>query len=283
MQKVLFISLITASLLTGCSSAYQTGQTPDDLYYSPGKDINASEVRRQNEDEERYQQNVSTIDDRYLRMKVANRNQWSDLDDFSYWNDMRFNFSPGFNTIGFNNFQSWNMHPNFNSPWNIGWNTGWNFGLGINPWNSFGGWGNQMGWGNHMGMGWGNQMGWNNPMFTLISYSNPRAIAPTSTSGSNLAGYRNRNFNNLNSSNKLNEWATPGNANNNRSFGSLIRSVISTPSNGNGSSSSYDRPARTFQSNGSGSMGTSSSAGGSSGGFGSTGSSAGSGRAGRGN
>ena len=267
MQKLLFLSLITASLLTGCSSAYQTGQTPDDLYYSPGKEQTASAVRRQNEDEERYQQNVSTIDDRYLRMKVANRNQWSNLDDFSYWNDMRFNFSPGFNNFGFNNFQSWNMHPNFNSPWNIGWNTGWNFGMGINPWNSWG-----------FG-GWGNPRGWNNPMYTLIAYSNPKAITPTYTAGSNLAGYRNRNFNNFNSGNKINEWATPGNANNNRSFGSLIRSVISTPSNGNGSSSSYDRPARSFQSSG----GTSSSAGGSSGGFGSTGSSAGSGRAGRGN
>jgi hypothetical protein len=258
MQKVLFLSLITASLLTGCSTAYQTGQTPDDLYYSPGKDVSSSEVRRQNEDEERYQQNVSTIDDRYLRMKVANRNQWSNIDDFSYWNDMRFNF----NNNRFNNFQSWNMHPNFNSPWNIGWNTGWNNGWN-NGWNS---------WGNR---GWG---GWNNPMYTLIAYANPKAITPTYTAGSNLAGYRNRTYNNYNSTGKFNEWATPGNTNNNRSFGSLIRSVISTPSNGNGSTS-YDRPARSFQSSG----GTSSSAGGSSGGFGSTGSSASSGRAGRGN
>ncbi len=270
MQKVLFLSMIAASLLTGCSAVYQSGQTPDDLYFSPGKDLSSSEVRKQNNDEERYQQNVSTIDDRYLRMKVSNRNQWSNLDDFSYWNDMRYNFAPNNSYNGFNNFYGSGLHSNFNSPWNIGWNTGWNYGIGINPWNSF------------CGMG-GNQIGWTNPMFTLVSYSNPKAIAPTYTAGSNLAGYRNRSINNYNNGNKLNEWATPGNAGNGRSFGSLVRSVISTPNNGNGASSSFDRPARSFQSNGNSAPSTSSSAGGSSGGFSSTGSSASSGRAGRGN
>jgi hypothetical protein len=269
MQKILFISLIAAGLLSGCSAVYQSGQTPDDLYFSPGKDLSASEVRKQNNDEEQYQQQVSTIDDRYLRMKVSNRNQWNTLDDFSYWNDMRFNFAPNYSYNGFNNYYGSSLHPNLNNPWNIGWNTGWNYGIGINPWNS-------------CGFGkWGNQIGWTNPMYSMIVYANPKAIAPTYTAGSNLAAYRNRTYNNYNSGSKLNEWATPGNSV--KSFGSLVRSVISNPSNGNGSSSSYDRPARSFQSNGSSTPSTSSSAGGSSGGFGSTGSSASSGRAGRGN
>lgn len=270
MQKVLFVSLIAASLLTGCSAVYQSGQTPDDLYFSPGKELSDSEVKKQNDDAERYQQNVSTIDDRYLRMKVTNRNQWSNLDDFSYWNDMRFNFAP-YNS--FNNYYGSSLHPNLNNPWSIGWNTGWNYGIGINPWNTWGsgGWGG--GWG-------GSQIGWNNPMYTLICYSNPKAITPTYTSGTNLNAYRNRTYNNNNSGSKLSEWATPGTSG--KSFGSLVRSVISTPSNGNGSTS-YDRPARTFQSNGTSSSSPSSSAGGSSGGFNSAGSSAGSGRAGRGN
>ncbi len=248
MQKVLFVSLIAASLLTGCSSAYKTGQTPDDLYFSPGKEMSASEVRKQNNDEERYQQNVSTIDDRYLRMKVTNRNQWSAIDDYSYWNDMRYNFRPSYTYNGFNNFYG---HPNFNNPWN-----GWGYG----------------GWG-------GSSIGWTNPLYTVLVYTNPKVVAPTFTSGTNLNAYRNRSYNNYNSGSKFNEWATPSNSG--KSFGSLVRSVISSPSNG--SSSSYDRPARSFQSNGTSTPSTSSSAGGSSGGFNSTGSSASSGRAGRGN
>jgi hypothetical protein len=253
MQKVLFVSLIAASLLTGCSAVYQSGQTPDDLYYSPGREISNAEVRKQNNDEERYQQQVSTIDDRYLRMKVSNRNQWSSLDDYSYWNDMRFNFRPSYSYNGFNNYYG---HPYLNNPWN-----GWGYG----------------GWG-------GSQIGWNNPLYTVLIYTNPKVVAPTYTSGANLAGYRNKTYNNYNSGNKFSEYASPGNSNGSKSFGSLVRSVISSPSNGNGSSS-YDRPARSFQSSGTGtgSSSTSSSAGGSSGGFGSSGSSASSGRAGRGN
>jgi hypothetical protein len=250
MQKVLFVSLIAASLLTGCSAVYQSGQTPDDLYFSPGKELSASEVRKQNNDEERYQQNVSTIDDRYLRMKVTNRNQWSSIDDYSYWNDMRYNFRPNYTYNGFNNYYG---HPNFNSPWN-----GWGYG----------------GWG-------GSSIGWTNPLYTVLVYTNPKVVAPSFTSGTNLNAYRNRSYNNNNGGSKFNEWATPSNSG--KSFGSLVRSVISSPSNGNGSSSSYDRPARTFQSNGTSAPSTSSSAGGSSGGFKSTGSSTSSGRGGRGN
>lgn len=250
MQKVLFVSLIAASLLTGCSAVYQSGQTPDDLYFSPGKDLSSSEVRKQNNNEEKYQQNVSTIDDRYLRMKVTNRSQWSSLDDYSYWNDMRYNFGPSYSYNGFNNYYG---HPYMNNPWN---------GSG------YGGWG-------------GSSIGWNNPLYTVLIYTNPKIVAPTYTAGSNLAGYRNKTYNNYNSGNKLSEWTTPGGSSG-KSFGSLVRSVISTPSNG-GSSTSYDRPARSFQSNGTSSPSTNSSAGGSSGGFSSSGSSASSGRAGRGN
>jgi hypothetical protein len=250
MKKVLCITLIAASLLTGCSAVYQSGQTPDDLYFSPGKEVSSSEVRKQNNDEERYQQNVSTIDDRYLRMKVTNRSQWSSIDDYSYWNDMRYNFGPSYSYNGFNNYYG---HPYLNNPWN-----GWGYG----------------GWG-------GSSIGWTNPLYTVLVYTNPKIVAPTYTAGSNLAGYRNRTYNNYNSGGKLSEWSTPSTSG--KSFGSLVRSVISSPSNGGGSTS-YDRPARTFQSSGGTSTpSTSSSAGGSSGGFKSTGSSASSPRAGRGN
>jgi len=287
MKKILFGTLIIATLISSCNTAYQSGQTPDDLYYSPGKENSSSEVRRQTEDGERYDQNVRTMDDRFLRMKVANRNQWSSMDDFSYWNDMRFNFTPINSFNGFNNFYGNGFHGNmfntFNSPWNIGWNNNWNnnwnngWNNGFNSWgnNGWNTWGN-MGWGN---MGLGNGLGWNNPMFTLVGYTNPKAIPVSSNSGSNLNAYRNRTYNNSNVGDKYNSWSTPSTSgNNNKSFGSLIRTMISNPSSGSGGSSSYDRPARTF----SNSTPTSGSAGGSSGGFSSRGSSTSSGRGGRG-
>ena len=269
MKKILLSSFIAASLLTGCSAVYQSGQTPDDLYYANGKAVAKSEVKK--EDEERYEEYVKTADDRYLRMKVNNRTQWGRIDNFSYWNDMRYNFPSSYGTYsgydyGFN-------HPGFSvvgNPWNAGWNNSWGFGTGFNTWNTWG-------YGNGI---FGNRLGWNNPCYTLIAYTAPKLIPNTCTSGSNLGAYKNRTYNTINN-NSNSKWGTPSTSGGNNNFGSLVRKVLAPSSNG--SNGSYDRPARTFSSSSNGSTGTSSSAGGSSGGFKSTGSSANTGRGGRGN
>ena len=265
MKKTILGTMVIATLISSCNTAYQSGQTPDDLYYSPGKEISSSEVKKRAEDGERYDQYVRTMDDRYLRMKVTNRNQWGSMDDFSYWNDMRYNFTPSYSYNAFNNYYGYGIHGNMYSvaynPWSIGWNYGWNTG-----WNYYG------------NNGWGYGLGWSNPIYCLVAYSNPKSIPTTYTSGSNINAYRNRSYNNSNDGDKYNNWSSPSTSGNNKTFGSLIRSIISTPSNGSGGSENYDRPARTFSS----SIPTNSSAGGSSGGVNSTGSSANSGRAGRG-
>lgn len=270
MKILLSSALLATTLLTGCSALYKTGQTPDDLYYAEGK---PTVSRATAENEERYQEYVSTMDDRYLRMKVSNRNRWSNLDDFGYWNDARFNFMPmtytGFNSWnnGWGGHWGWGMN-NFNPGWNMGWNSGW----GWNPSLSLGwGWGGMNGW----------NMGWNNPLFCLVSYSAPKAIIPTFTSGSNLSAFRNNLYNNSNfptNGGNKNSYYTPGKAGDNNNFGNLMRRVLTTPSSANGNTSSYDRGARTFSNS---SAPLNSNAGGSSGGFSSRGSSAGSGRGGR--
>ncbi len=83
----LTILLLSVSLiaLASCTTAYKTGQTPDDVYYSPVQD-REEYVEAQNEDEPRY--NDEYYEDRYLRMKVRNRTRWSDLDDW-YYSDYR--------------------------------------------------------------------------------------------------------------------------------------------------------------------------------------------------
>ncbi|MBH2004758.1 MAG: hypothetical protein I8H66_08725 [Sphingobacteriia bacterium] len=266
MKKILFGSMIAVGLLTGCSSVYRSGQTPDDLYYSPGKEV-AEYVNAGNADSREYQEYVSTSDDRYLRMKVANRDQWSSIDHFSYWNDMRYNF-PAYAY----NYSFYNPYTVY-SPWGLGYSNPWALGLGFSSWNSWG-------YGNYYGGG----LGWSHPLYTVIGYANPKALTPTYTSGSNLSAYRNKSYNNYNyGNNKNGQWGTPGVAGaGSNSFGNLVRRVFSSPSTTGGSNSSYDRPGRTFSTPAaSSSAGMSSSAGGSSGGFKSSGSSAGSGRGGR--
>jgi len=108
MKKMLLILSIASTSFVGCNSIYKSQQTPDDLYYSPGQEISASEQRKNDRDAEQYQQYVSTMDDNYLRMRVSNYSRWSSLDNFSYWNDMRYGFSP----IGVNTFThgwGWNI------------------------------------------------------------------------------------------------------------------------------------------------------------------------------
>lgn len=251
MKTNLLPLLLAASLLSSCA-AYKSGQTPDDVYYSPGRET----VARENRDE--YEE-AYVKDDNYLRRRVSSRsNRWSSIDDFGYWNDPRFDVR----------FSTWNM-------WNtMGWNTmGWN-SWGWNSWNRPG-----FGW----GMG-GN--GWGSPLILVNNYKNP---SRGTNSGTTATAYRNRNYNNDNYlvRDAKTGISSPGN-NQNAGFGNMVRRVFSNSgSNSSSSTSSWDRSARTFSSGNSSSYsgGVSSSAGGTSGGTTNstaTSSSAG-GRGGRGN
>jgi hypothetical protein len=268
MKKIVLSAFIAATLLSGCSTAYQIGQTPDDVYFSPGQEVESSASNNNND--ERYQEFVSTMDDRYLRMRVANRNRWSTIDNFSYWNDMRHDFAP-YSFNHFNSFNPWIQDPfRFNlNPWSIGFG----FRPGINAWNNFygGGWNGGI---------FGNRMGWGNPMFSVLNYANPKFITPSFNAGSNLNALRNRNYNNSNNV-KGGNWYAPGGTNSSNNFGNLVKRVFANPNTSGGSATTFDRSVRTFGNSSNGTPATSSNAGGASGGFKSTGSSASTGRGGR--
>jgi len=270
MKTTLLSSLFGVLLLTSCSTAYRAGQTPDDVYFSPGKQVGGEEYATNRKEQEEYQDYISSQDDAYLRRLVNNRNRWSSIDDFSYWNDCRYSFAPmSFNH--FNSFYNCFTCPTFNA-WGHPFfplTGGWGFNGAFFNWNLMGGW-----------YGLGGGLGWNNPFFTVINYGSPKFSAGYGPSSmSNLSAARNRSYNNSNYSN----FQNGGTGNTSRSFGSLMRSVFS-PAGGGYDGGTYSRPVRSF---GSGSSGTfsapSSSAGGFSGGFGSVGSSASGGRGGRGN
>lgn len=80
-RKLLLIS-ISLITLSSCSSVYKSGQTPDDVYFSPirtGYDEARREEDKNRDEASRYQ----TTEDRRIRMGINNR-RWRTLDDYDY-------------------------------------------------------------------------------------------------------------------------------------------------------------------------------------------------------
>ncbi|MCW3088874.1 MAG: hypothetical protein JWQ78_2260 [Sediminibacterium sp.] len=270
MKHTLLLSVLSIGLLSGCSTAFKAGQTPDDVYYSPGREVaSAREDQKEKVEQEEYQEYISSQDDRYLHMKVANRNRWSSIDNFDYWYDSRYDFST------YNDYNSLNNYSM--------WNPGWNLGIGYGRRGGFGNYGySNYGYGGYNGYG---GYGWNNPLYTLVHYTNPKFSGGGSNSGSNISSYRNKTYSNTNFSYRDPKTGGFVSGGNNSSFGNLLKRVFTGTSSSNSNSSSYDRPARTFSTTPNSSTpapAPSSSAGGTSGGFKSTGSSTSTGRGGKG-
>lgn len=131
MNTRLLLLAATLAGLTSCSTAYRTGQTPDDVYYSPERQVdqyvvtngNRDNGRRYNED---YGSNYyESRDDQYLRMMVRNRNRWSAFDNyyamdsyFSPFSSYSYHMNPWANNFNpwsysfYNNYYSWNSFYN---------------------------------------------------------------------------------------------------------------------------------------------------------------------------
>ncbi|MDE3252984.1 MAG: hypothetical protein KGO92_09255 [Bacteroidota bacterium] len=254
MKHMLLLSALGIGLLSSCSTAFKAGQTPDDVYYSPGRDItNVTEVREQQQQAEEYQNYVSSLDDRYLRMKVGNRTRWGAIDDFDYWYDSRYDFGS----------QNYAYCYNTLNPYTY-WNPGLSLSLGYGFYNP-----------GYYGYGYG----WNSPIYTLVHYSTP--YYGGSTAASNITAFRNRSYNNNNYGYRDLKTGQFVAGSSNSSFGSLLKRVFTGSAN-NGTANSFDRPVRTFSNTPGTNSLPSSSAGGSSGGFKSTGTSTSTGRGGKG-
>jgi hypothetical protein len=170
--KLMAASLVLISCFgTSCTSLQQTTvAATDDLYYTPSTEATKATAQtngdRNNEQinnasEAEYQDYQSYPDDRYLRLKVANRNRWDAIDDFGYWNDPRFNYSYYPSYLGWNSWYSGFYGSSWYNPFGMNMGFGWG---GYAPYMSafnYGGWGWGMGWDDFgfAGMGWGG-MGW---------------------------------------------------------------------------------------------------------------------------
>lgn len=82
--KILLIAL-SAAAFSSCTTAYKSGQTPDDVYYSPVKVVDES---RNDDRRDEARQQESTAEDKRIRMGIRDR-RWRDFDndyDYSYNN-----------------------------------------------------------------------------------------------------------------------------------------------------------------------------------------------------
>src|SRR5215510_9640691 len=109
MKKAILPILLLAvliAILPSCSTSYKTGQTPDDVYYSPARPEDDDEYV-QSEKKDEYSGQEEYYDDRYLRMKVHNRLRWSELNDWYYYDrySMSYNYYFG---VYHNPYNTWN-------------------------------------------------------------------------------------------------------------------------------------------------------------------------------
>lgn len=236
MNTKILAAVIAAALISGCSSLYKATSTPDDIYYSPAPAT--AEVTDAGYD--RYENYNSSNEDRYLRMKVQNQTLWGNIDDYSYWNDSRYDYGYSCNT------SRQMLLTSFYNPY------GYGYGLGMYNYG--------MAYGFGYGYGWSN---WSSPYQTIVLYKNPKVYF-NNTNKSNLTAYRNIQYNNSNNNNK---YASNGGYQNNNYYPTRSGSYNNNTTNNN-----YT-PSRSFSTSSS-----SNSAGGRSGGFNSAGSSAGSSR-----
>lgn len=88
--KFLLIAIATVAV-TSCSTAYKSGQTPDDVYYSPARAIEENSYR--NEVDYR----TDNYEDRAIRMQVIDR-RWRYLDmDYDYrYDPYRYGYNYGY-------------------------------------------------------------------------------------------------------------------------------------------------------------------------------------------
>lgn len=114
MKSAILLLALSAIVFSSCSTAYKSGQTPDDVYYSPARPADEY-VQSENKKDRKYRYSDDYYEDRYLRMRVQNRYRWSDLDDW-YLSERRFRYNV---YTGYNDFSNpWNPQSYWNSYYN---------------------------------------------------------------------------------------------------------------------------------------------------------------------
>jgi len=224
MKRQILLLAITAAALSSCTTAYKTGQTPDDVYFSPTRPQDEY-VRVEEKQDDRYQYDDKYYDDRYLRMKVHNPSQWSSLDDWYSYDRYGYRVNSYYGTY-YNPYTSWNYYYNPYCHNNvIAYQVG------------------------HPGGQVSVAQNVTRPKnFNLASYTNINNYN-NANSGIKMNSYKTGMTN-----------PVYNNRNSNNGFSNTLKQIFNTGSNNNNDNSSYSSPSRSY----SPSSGSSSSGGGSS-------------------
>jgi uncharacterized membrane protein YgcG len=206
MRSSILLLVLSATVFAGCSSAYKTGQTPDDVYFSPERQRDEYvNVQDKNDASRYYENDENYTDDQYLQMKVHNRVMWSELDDW-------YNYTP---SPSYGYYNTWNWM----SPWNpyIAWN------YYYNPYCT------PVIITSHSSMVYNhprvfNLNTYNNSLLSNNNYNNPKG-----------SGMYNPSYSNPYS--KPVKMVGVGNSNNNAGAGNFLRNIFNGSSNNNSSSS----------------------------------------------
>jgi len=107
-MKSIILCALLALVISSCTTAYKSSQTPDDVYYSPERP--REEYVRVEPKKEKYQYDEYYDEDRYLRMKARNYRRWSEFDNDWY------SYSPYYNRH--NLYNPWNSYTYWNYYYN---------------------------------------------------------------------------------------------------------------------------------------------------------------------
>ncbi len=76
-----YLPLLSLSIIfASCSATYKSGQTPDDVYFSPARPQQEYVTTQKEDDRQNQGREDEYRDDRYLRIKLHNR-RWSNYED----------------------------------------------------------------------------------------------------------------------------------------------------------------------------------------------------------
>ena len=228
-QYILLFALI-AAVFSSCTTAYKTGQTPDDVYYSPVRPQDEY-VRVEKQDDRQYRGSDDYYEDRFLRMRLQDRYRWSALDDYYFHNTYAYN--------AYGNYYNWN------SPWNSywAWNNFYNPYCGGIPYYP------------------GSVIIKNPRTYTPPSRAlvfNPSSYNPAS--GNSSIG--SKSFSNSYNSNNGSRYNNSNKSSNNNSLGGAVRKIFSNENSGNGnynSNNNNSTPSRSYTPSSSSSSSSSSS------------------------
>jgi hypothetical protein len=87
-MKAKYLLILTVIVGFASCATFKSGQTPDDVYYSPAKKYAGEENRDQAKNKEEY-----NYEDRSIRMKTTDYRRWSSLENPYYFDDYRYDYN----------------------------------------------------------------------------------------------------------------------------------------------------------------------------------------------